>query len=244
MNKIIYILLISIFFSCNPKDCFESTGTIIQREVEVENFNTIEVGNEVTLIIKQGAQQKVIIETGENLIDEVKVEVIDNKLYMKDDNSCNFTREYATTKVIVTSPNIIEIRSNTARDIISEGVLEFQNLKLISENAVEDFLTIGDFYLTVNNQIVSVTANGNSRFRIDGQTNKLIVGFFAGSSRFEGAELIANEISITHKSSNDMLVNPQNKISGTIFSVGDVVSYNQPSDIDVEELFTGKLIFN
>jgi hypothetical protein len=146
--------------------------------------------------------------------------------------------------VIVTSPNIIEIRSNTARDIISEGILEFQNLKLISENAVEDFLTIGDFYLTINNQIVSVVANGNSRFRIDGQTNKLTIGFFAGSSRFEGAELIANDISIIHKSSNDMLVNPQNKISGTIFSVGDIISYNQPSDIDIEELFTGKLIFN
>lgn len=244
MKNTLLIFLILALFSCNPKDCFESTGSIIQNEIEVENFDKIEVGNEVTLIIKQGNQQKVLIETGENLIHEVDVKVIDGKLFMKDNNSCNLTRDYAVTKVIVTSPNIVEIRSNTSRDIISEGIIEYPNLTLISEDAVENYLIIGDFYITVNNQNVNIVANGNSKFNLNGQTNKLAVGFYAGSSRFEGSELIVNEVKITHKSSNDILVNPQLKIEGTIFSVGDVISYNQPNIVNIIERYTGKLIFN
>jgi hypothetical protein len=41
-----------------------------------------------------------------------------------------------------------------------------------------------------------------------------------------------------------MLVNPQNKIEGTIFSIGDVISFNVPKIINVKELFTGHLIFD
>lgn len=240
----IYLSLLIIFASCSPKDCFQSTGEIIQQEVEVADFTKIKVGKEITLILKQGVAQKVIIETGENLIDDVNVEVIDDKLYIEDNNSCNLTRDYAVTKIIVTSANITEIRSDTSRKIISEGVLEYENLILFSEDFGEDTLTIADFDLTINNQSLRIVANGSSVFKIKGTTNDLNVGFFAGSSRFEGQNLVADNVFITHKSTNDMLVNPQQKIEGTIYNLGNVISYNQPSIVDVEALYTGKLIFN
>ena len=48
---------------------------------------------------------------------------------------------------------------------------------------------------------------------------------------------------VTHKSSNDMLVNPQEKIEGDIFSLGDVRAFNQPTTVEVTEHYHGRLIF-
>lgn len=242
--KNLSLLIFILFVSCNPKDCFQSTGTIIQKEIEVTDFTKILVGDEISLVIKQGNTQKVIIETGENLIDEVNVEVIDGKLFMEDSNSCNITREFGITKIIVTAPNITEIRSNTSRTISSDGILGYNNLILFSEDFSEDTTVIADFDLNVNTTSLTIVANGNSVFKIKGNTTNLSVGFFAGSSRFEGENLIANNVNITQKSTNDILVNPVNKIEGTIFSLGDVICYNHPTIVNVIELYTGELIFN
>jgi len=40
-----------------------------------------------------------------------------------------------------------------------------------------------------------------------------------------------------------MIVNPQNSITGVIRATGDVISLNRPPIVDVDELFTGRLIF-
>ncbi len=244
LKNSIYFTLVIILTNCNPKDCFESTGKIVQQEVVLEVFTKILVSNEISLILKQGEEQNVIIETGENLLNEISASVIGDQLIVEDNNGCNFSREYALTRIIVTSPNITEIRANTSRSIKSDGILEYPNLLLLSENFNSDFLSIADFDLTINNQSLRVSANGNSVFKINGVTENLTIGFFAGSSRFEGQDLIANTVAVTQKSSNDMLVNPIQKIEGTIFSTGDVISFNQPDIINVEALYTGELIFN
>jgi len=243
MKKVFFLLIILSLSNCNPSDCFDSTGYIIQKEVTVDFFDKIEVGEEITMIIKQGETQKIVIETGENLIDNVTVEVIDGELFMKDESSCNLTRDYAVTKIFVTSPNIKEIRSNTARDILSEGVLNYNNLNLISEDFGQDALNIGDFKLKVNSDIISVTSNGGSIFQIEGNTNTLIIGFYSGNSRFIGNNLIAKNISIIQKSTNDILVYPRLQLTGSIYSIGDIISYFHPEIIQIEEHYTGKLIF-
>ncbi len=244
MKKIIF-LFIAIQFSCNPKDCFKSTGKIIEQEVSVSNFTEIYVGNEIRVVLKQGVTQKVIIRTGENLIDAVNVEVIDNELRLSDDNGCNYVRDYAVTKILITSPNITKIRSSTARIIQSDGILSYPQMTLISEdNTQTDALNIGDFDLKVATNRINIVANGNSVFKLEGTTNRLVVGFYSGSSRFEGENLLANEVQIIQKSTNDILVHPLDEITGEIFSIGDVVSFNHPLFVDVQEHYSGQLIFN
>lgn len=242
-NTIYFFILIGIV-SCNPKDCFESTGTIIQKEITVPFFDKINVGNEVSLVIKQGNTQKVILETGDNLISDVTVEVINGKLFITDNNSCNLTRDYSVTKIFVTAPNITEIRSNTARNITSNGVINYPNLTLISEDFIEDALNIGDFNIHIENQSIKIISNGSSIFTLKGTTNSLIIGFYSGSSRFIGSDLLATNVLIVQKSTNDMLIHPINRLEGDIFSIGDVISYNHPNINTITTHYTGRLIFN
>ena len=85
--------------------------------------------------------------------------------------------------------------------------------------------------------------NNLSTAYISGNVTDLFVGFYSGDSRFEGANLIAQNIQIYQRSSNDMILNPQLSLSGEIRSTGDVISLNQPAIVEVEEFYTGRLIF-
>ena len=247
MRRFVYILFILVF-ACNSEDandCFQTAGNIIQREVSVTSFNKILVNRDVELIISQADDYKVTIETGENLLNDVQVEVIGDRLELTDTNTCNFFREYGITKVYVEAPNIIEIRNSSQFEVSSQGILSYQNLGLFSEDFTSDVaFTVGDFRLSVNTQNLYIGSNNISSFFIDGSTEELFVGFFSGSGRFEGENLIAQNIEIDHRGSNDMILHPIQSLTGILRGTGNVIAVNQPPVVDVERIYTGQLIFD
>ena len=248
MKKIIYILIVVLIFACNSEDasdCFQTEGDIIQQEVVVNSFKKILVNRDIELIVKEGSEYKVIIETGENLLNDVLATVVDNELQLTDNNGCNYVRDYGITKVYVTAPNITEIRNSSQYEVSSEGILTYPDLTLISEdfNAPGSF-TVGDFRLQINNDKLSIVSNNISSFYISGAVNNLFVGFYAGAGRFEGENLIAQNVDVFHRGSNDMIVNPQVSLTGTLNGTGNLISVSQPPTVDVDELYIGELIFN
>jgi len=71
----------------------------------------------------------------------------------------------------------------------------------------------------------------------------LFVGFYAGSSRFEGENLIAKNIEVYHRGSNDMIVNPIQSLTGELRGTGNLISVNTPPTVDIEQIYNGTLIF-
>ena len=248
MKKAVYILFSILIFACDSEsasDCFQKTGTLLQNEITVDAFDKILVNRDIELIIKEGAIQKVIVETGKNLFNDVEAIVTDGKLILTDNNTCNYVRDYGVTKVYVTSPNIVEIRSSTQYDISSDGVLTYPSLTILSEDFSEpDSFTVGNFNLQIDNINFSVVFNNLSNCFVSGKTNNLNIGFYAGTTcRFEGQNLVAQNVQIYTRASNDIIVNPQIQIKGTITGTGNVISVNTPPIIEVEALYKGKLVF-
>ena len=246
MRKIIYLLALS-FFACNSEDaydCFQASGSLVQQEISVSDFESILVNRDIELIIKEASVYKVTIETGENLINDVKAEVIGDQLVLTDNNSCNYVRDYGITKVYVEAPNLTEIRTSTQFEIASDGILNYETLTLYSEdfNENNDY-TIGDFRLTLNSENFKVVSNNLSFYYIDGVVETLFVGFYSGAGRFEGENLIAQNVTVFQRSSNDMVVNPQQSLTGELLGTGDLISVNQPAIVEVERFYDGQLLF-
>tara|TARA_R110002111_G_scaffold79504_4_gene125975 strand:+ start:11432 stop:12175 length:744 start_codon:yes stop_codon:yes gene_type:complete len=246
MRKIIYLLALS-FFACNSEDaydCFQASGSLVQQEISVSDFESILVNRDIELIIKEAPIYKVTIETGENLINDVKAEVIGDQLVLTDNNSCNYVRDYGITKVYVEAPNLTEIRTSTQFEIASDGILNYETLTLYSEdfNENNDY-TIGDFRLTLNSENFKVVSNNLSFYYIDGVVETLFVGFYSGAGRFEGENLIAQNVTVFQRSSNDMIVNPQQSLTGELRGTGDLISVNQPAIVEVERFYDGQLLF-
>ncbi|WP_338731646.1 head GIN domain-containing protein [Mangrovimonas cancribranchiae] len=247
MKKLLYIIILIGLFSCDSEDandCFQTSGETVQEEITVATFNRILVNRNVQLILKDDIATKVVVESGKNLINDVEIKVENSKLIITDNNTCNYARDYAPTKVHVTSSDISEIRTSSQFEVLSDGVLSYNNLTLLSEdyNGGSEF-TVGDFRLQLDCNRVRVTSNNISSFYLSGTTNNLSVGFFAGTGRFEGANLIAEHVEVNHRGSNDMIVNPQQELTGVLRGTGNVISVNQPPVVTVERLYTGELIF-
>ncbi len=243
-----YLVLLLVFTACDSDsawDCVKSSGTIFQEEITLENFDKIDVRHRVQLIVKQGAEQKIFLETGENLRRKITLKVTDGELFIDNNNNCNLVRDYGITKVYVTSPNITQIRNGSGLSVLSDGTLAFPKLALVSEDtAIEgDIHTVGDFELLLNVENLTIVANGKSNFFLSGQSERATIGFYGGDGRFEGQNFIIQNLTIFHRSSNKMIVNPQQSIVGEIRSVGDVISLNEPPVVEVEEFYTGRLIF-
>mgnify|MGYP005989482523 CR=1 FL=1 len=246
MKKILLILTTVFLLGCNSEnapDCFQSAGDIIQQDIEVDLFTKILVYQNVELFVEQGLTQKVVLETGENLLNDTQVYVENGQLILKDNNGCNLTRDYGVTKVYVTTPNLTEIRNSSAFDVNSIGMLNFPELRLLSEDYTVDYYNVGNFKLEVNCTNLAVVINNVTTNIISGTTENLNINHASGDGRFEGRNLIAQNVRIYHRGSNDIIVNPQVSLIANLVSTGDVIAVNTPSTVTKSELFDGRVIF-
>ena len=248
MKKFVwFIALILVFNSCEkPSDCVESTGDIILKEVAVQPFKRIKVYRGIEVVITQGAEYKVQIQAGENFIDNVEVQQNGDQLIFKDDASCNWVRTYGTTKILVTTPTLEEVYSKTERNISSNGVLTFDNLTFTSFDKDADGETgagTGDFIIAVNNTTLTINNNNVSRFYLSGQTTNANLNFYFGDGRIEAANLIAENVVVYHRGSNDMIVHPVQSITGVMNSTGNIILMNVPLIDNVSQLYSGHEVY-
>ena len=249
MKKIVYILVILLFAGCDSDtgwDCIRTAGIKVEREIPVPDFSKILVWKGVKLYVKYGEEQKVVLQSGENLIEDIEVTVAGGRLEIKDNNGCNLVRDYGSTTVYVTAPNITEIRSSSGYAVESIGTLPYKSLALISEDYSKeaDYYSDGDFILDLEVEQLGITTNGLSSFYLKGSADYAHFGLYSGNSRIFGADLVIKNLQIFHRSTGDMIVNPQESIKGKIVGLGNVISKNKPPIIEVEELYRGRLIFN
>jgi hypothetical protein len=241
-------LYLGAFSSCNGEDtpaCFRNEGKIIREEVSLPEFDKITVFEGVELILIPGPEQRVEIETGEFLRKEISAVVEGDRLILRNGISCNLFREYGITKIYVTTPDLQEIRSSTGFPIRSEGQLQFSNVLLTSESFLdpEAVTTDGSFDLDINAESVRIIVNGIAYFQLKGSADNLDILIAAGDSRIEAEPLIAENVIVDHRGSNDVRINPQQSLTGIIRGTGDVISVNRPDSVDVEIIFRGQLLF-
>jgi len=248
MKKSIFVLAVFLLFvSCEkPSDCVETTGISVTKSYEVTNtFNKIYVYKGVGLVVKEGTEFKVEVITGDNLLDNISVEFrTDGTLHLKDNSSCNWTRAYGQIKFYITTPHLesLDINSTTEQDIVSEGVLDHNILRLISIDLGPGAGT-NDFHFQVNNYQTVIENNNVSRYYVSGQTDGVLLNFYDGHGRFQGENLIAKDIKVFHRGSNDMVVHPTESITGKMVSTGNVVLKNVPPIVNIEELYQGRVIY-
>lgn len=255
MNTIIYhitkvvlvLLILTIVQGCdteNAPDCFQRTGERVSREILLDDFTKVLVGPNIEVVLKQGDSTRVIIETGENLINDVSADVTNGQLVLSDVNDCNFVRDFNQTKVYITTSKLSVIRSATQFPIRSEGVLGFNSLTLLSEDVgYVEGNTTGLFDLTIDSEKLTVVGNNIASFTIKGAVSNLTVGLYSGTGRFDGEFLRADYVNVYHRGANKIIVNPQLSLKGEIRSTGDVISLNKPSTVEVKAYYTGSLIF-
>lgn len=250
MKKIFFVscflLLVSCFFSCNSEnanDCIKKSGNVIKREIsDIPSFDKIKIEGGIELILFQSTEQKVEIETGENLINDVSFEVTDGELVIKNNISCNWFRNYNPAKAYVTFTDLTRIYSNSQHKVHSSQTLHFNEIDLSSGVFQEGVAS--EFDLDIQCNHLSINANDASFFKISGNANSMWAAFWAGVPRLEAQNFQVNYIDFFQRSSNDMIINPVESVKGNIYGNGNVILKNTPNTIEVTEHYRGKLIID
>ena len=252
MKKYFLYLLLLLIASCGiSEDCFKGNSNQITKTYPLEGFTKIKVYSGVGLVVKEGINYEVKINTSDNIIDDIDVRLNGDMLVIKDNSSCNIARDYGQTKVVVTIPDgtvfpaivELELHSKTEQKIESDGALHSRVVRLFSLGDDGDEAGTGDFNVQVNNEQLVVESNTVSNYYVNGNTNQMLLNFYFGNGRFYGDAFYAQTIKVFHRGSNDMFVYPVNQIEGTICATGNVVLKNVPPIVDVEEVFRGRVIY-
>lgn len=246
MKFYIYLIFSVFILGCNSEDgpdCFKKQGEQITETISVEHFSKINISEGIELIVSQGEEQLVQITAGKNLINDISFEVIDGELFIKDKNGCQMFRNISIAKVYISTPTLEKIYSGSQFSVHSEGVLRFPDLTLESGIVSEDIPSC-EFNLEIESEKLTINENVSSVFKIKGNVDILNVNFWGSNGRLEAGNLIAKEIHIFHRSTNDMIVHPTDKITGTLYSTGNLVLKNTPPIVEVETLYSGQIIYN
>lgn len=238
------IILSFLTLNCNSEDgsdCFKKQGDQTVKTIDVEGFTEINVSEGIELIIKESDEQKIQITAGENLINDIQFEVVDGILKIEDQNGCDMLRNISIAKILIETPNLEKIYSATQFTVRSDGILHFPELTL--ETGIDEETASGLFEIQIENETLNINDNVSSVFKISGSTENLNVNFWGGNGRLEAENLEADHIDIFHRSTNDMIVKPLETVTGTLYSTGNLVLKNVPPVIEVEELYSGRVVY-
>lgn len=244
MKNIVFIFLSFLILNCNSEggpDCFKSQGDLETQEISVEEFSKINISKGIELVVKEDLEQTVKVTMGENLINDIQFEVIDGELKITNENGCEMLRNYHSAKVYITTPVLEKIYSASQYSIQSDGVLRFPELTL--ESGIIEDTPASVFEMQIENEKLTVNDNISSVFKITGSSNKLEINFWGSNGRFEGENFIVEDVYVNHRSTNDIIVFPVQSVSGVIRSTGNLVLKNLPPIVEVEQLYTGHIVY-
>ncbi len=166
-HLLLIIFLIPLLFSSCEKYifCKKGKGEIIHQKRSVNNFNEIDFGIPGKLIIRQSATTSVEIVAQQNLVNEIKTDVIGSKLKIRTDG-CIKTSD--SLFVYVSVPSITELDILGSGDISQDGAWHFNGVSFVIEG-------------TGTISLKNFTCNGNIENKILGSGSIALQNFSAKS---------------------------------------------------------------
>jgi len=248
LNQVLsLILILTVFIACDSEEglnCTQAAGDQVAIEFDVDFFDKVTLLERTGLVVKQGDVQKVVLRTGENLVNDLEITVDDDRLMILNENGCNVVRDYGLTVVEITVPDLKEIRSSTGLEVLSDGILSFDDLTLVSNDGPEEdfYHSTGNFRLQLDVEELTINTNKLSNFYLSGEVENAFFNWDQGDGRLLADNLIIQNATIFHRGTNEWRMDVKQNISGTISGYGDVILKSQPASINVEETWRGSLI--
>lgn len=238
--SLVLVVSCMLFTACSPEqldDCFTNTGPNTTIDREINPFHTIELYNNVNLVILQGESFQIKVEGGKNILSAIKTEVSDSTLIIRNTMKCNWVRNYnREVTVYATLPEFREIHYEGSGDVSNEGQLKLDSLQVSIWGGAGSFnldVDVDKINLALHYGTVDLTVKGRA----------VMSTIFANSyGPFYCADLISNITYIRNSGTNDCFVHAEHILEVDIPSVGNISYSGNPFRIKKVITGSGKLI--
>ena len=135
----------------------KGSGNVISRQVDVENFNKVEVSGKGILIIEQGDTESLVIETDDNLIEYVKVSILEGKLTIENIVDDGY-------ELVPTDNIYYHLKVRDLKDLALPGVVTVQCDNLKTDELFLDLSGVVNVELCGNTDSLTIAAGGVGTF--------------------------------------------------------------------------------
>lgn len=204
IHIIIKLILSFLFISCEKLDlgdCFKNTGKIIIEERNVPDFEYIDLADNVNLIITQDVHCGIKVEADENIMGSIITDVQDKKLTIRNENTCDWVRNYnKDIDIYLSVAHLVNIYYKASGNIISTNTIVSDSLNI----EVWDGSGSIDLDIATQKSVLSLHY-GTVDFNIRGTSN---VNYIYASSYgpFYCQDLITQFTFMNNRGSNDCYV--------------------------------------
>ncbi len=219
-------------------DCFKSTGDIAIEYRTLAAFDTIETYDNISVFLTTDTFFEVKIEAGENLIPLIKTEVKNNKLTIKNDNSCNWVRSFTT-------PVNVHISMPSPGGIINEGIGKITSLNKVKDRTLLIKMTSSgdvDLQLDIPHLLGNLSASEGNLY-LTGNCNLFEI-FYLGTTIINGTDLAIEKAYIETTGTGDFHLNVSDEIGANIGWVGNVYYTGNATVAYANYTSTGRIIKN
>lgn len=237
---IAFILTCLLFSGCEKlpmDDCFKSTGEITLEHRTIEPFEYISLEDNINLIITQGETESVTVRAGENLLSDIVTEVDNNQLTIRNDNNCNWVRNYNKDIDVY-----LTVRYLTGITYRSSGLVLSTNTIISDSLSIAVWDGTGTIDMDIQTRVSTLSIHyGSVDFHIRGQSGVTFI--YAGSyGPFFCQELISQFTFMNNRGSNDCYVHCNKQLEVEIEYTGSIYYTGRPEIVKAKITGSGQLI--
>ncbi|PKQ66575.1 GIN domain-containing protein [Raineya orbicola] len=230
-----YLWWLFFLISCSPKDCLKSTGSIRKEFRAVPFFNKLYTYDNISIVLQEN--DSLFVEAGENLLEKIILEVReDSSLHIRNQNTCNFTRNYNTpVRVYVGVKNLFYIKWQSFGNLESNGKIHFSHLQM-------DFTeTNPKISLEVQSLGLYLFSNAGAEFSLKGKTD-FFSFYHLGYGKVNASEMLSKNATIINEGQNHIWVRTSDTLKAEIRSSGNIILSQIPQRQEVKITGTGKIV--
>lgn len=225
LNLILLCFLISACAKEQMNDCFTPLGEVVTVTRQLQDFEQIKGSDVIEVILIQDSSRagEVEIIAPENLIPQIKTEVEDAVLHLRNTNTCNFVRSYNYTIVVKAYfKQLSQLVAESASKFTSHDTLYLQNLRFIN-NALSTSIIL------LNADEVFIQSKNSSETILKGRA-KVLKGTIEEVSNLEARTLVSDEVLIDTHTPYDCFIQAQKGIYVNIYNSGNIFYLEEPTE--------------
>lgn len=235
-------LVLLLLFSCKKQEdqtCIKSIGAIDSKEIQLDAFSHVYMGPHLKYKLIQDQTNKVVINGGGNLLNEIDVRVENQKLVIENANKCAFLRPYdEVVEVEIHFVDIVNIEFEGTNEVVCADTLQLSDLTVLIRDGA------GAFNLKLNaNSLNLLISHGWGNYNVSGNVN--FANFQISSNGFGTSNdlKVLNELIVISSTSGLIEVNADLcSFLAEINSSGSIYYKGIPSYLQFNNYGTGELV--
>lgn len=229
------ILFAILLVACQPEqwdDCVTSAGPTRQDTRVMDRFSRIELEDRVDLVLEHTGSGALVVEGGANVLGQLRTEVVDGTLRIRDDNRCNWVRDIRkriTVRVPMQGVERIELRGTgrvSATDTVRGTVFRIEQHN--AQGSVDLPLAVDTCFVGLH------TGAGDVRLRGRCQVAYLYSGLMGP---IDAGDLTARVVNVNNSGVADITCRAVQALNVRCSDVGDVLYHGDP---EVSATVTGR----